>query len=125
MACTFSCDRHSPADRMPVDLTSITFTAEGNPSTRPSPMDPNIKLINFDRQVKLAKIVTDFARYQQPFNLAILQDVQNWLTGVLAEKGSASIDALYRKSREWMETHRMQYEPPVADTIGLLSHART
>ena len=64
-------------------------------------MDSSLKLINFDRQVKLAKIVTEFTRYQQPFNLAILQDVQNWLTSVLAEKGSGSVDALYRKSREF------------------------
>jgi son of sevenless-like protein len=63
-------------------------------------MDPNTKLINFDRQVKLAKVVTEFTRYQQPYNLAILQDVQNWLTNVLAEKGSGSLDALYRRSRK-------------------------
>lgn len=81
-------------------VPSITFTAEGNPSTRPSPLNSNLQLINFDRYVKLSRIVNEFSRYQQPFNLAILQDVQNWLTAVLAEKGSGSVDALYRKSRE-------------------------
>jgi len=85
---------------------SVVFTAEGNPATRPSPMDSSLKLINFDRQVKLAKIVTGFTRYQQTFNLAILQDVQNWLTSVLAEKGSGSVDALYRKSRKSAKSRR-------------------
>lgn len=32
-----------------VYLTDVTFCHEGNPATRTSPLDPNLKLINFDR----------------------------------------------------------------------------
>ena len=30
-------------------LTDLTFCSEGNPTHRPSPLDPSMRLINFDR----------------------------------------------------------------------------
>jgi hypothetical protein len=45
-------------------LCSITFTIEGNPNLRPSPIDPDTKLINHDKYVKLSKIASDFQRFQ-------------------------------------------------------------
>jgi son of sevenless-like protein len=76
-----------------------------------------MKLINFDKYVKLGRIVTEFSRFQQPFNLAILPDVQNWLTNVLAEKGSSSIDALYRKSREYSFLPLRKRFHPLSDHV--------
>ena len=38
-------------------LTDLTFCREGNPSTRPSPIAPEKKLINFNKYHKLARIV--------------------------------------------------------------------
>lgn len=81
-------------------LTDITFTSDGNQNFRPSTVDPDVKLINYDKYIKLARIASDFERYQTPYNLAAVSDVQAWLERVLAEKGSGSVDALYRKSRK-------------------------
>jgi hypothetical protein len=100
------------------DPPSITFTSDGNPDNRPSVLAPDMSLINQDKYNKLGKIAMDFARYQevstrpschrtdieshplQPFNFHELEAVQNFLRRVLAERGSGSLDALYRKSRE-------------------------
>lgn len=38
--------------------------------------------------------------FAQPYNLVLVNDMQLWLSNVLTEKGSTSIDALYRRSRE-------------------------
>lgn len=96
-------------------LCSITFTIEGNPNLRPSPIDPDTKLINHDKYVKLSKIASDFQRFQvvspatlldlalktcQPYNLGEIPEVQKFLKKVLNDKGSGSVDALYRKSCE-------------------------
>ncbi|WVW82416.1 hypothetical protein I302_104426 [Kwoniella bestiolae CBS 10118] len=79
-------------------LTDITFTSDGNPSTRPSVLEPEIMLINQDKYNKLGRIAMDFKRYQEPFNFHELEAVQTFLRRVLTERGSGSVDALYRKS---------------------------
>lgn len=45
-------------------LTDITFTSDGNQNTRPSSLDPDVKLVNYDKFVKLGRIAVDFQRYQ-------------------------------------------------------------
>ena len=94
---------------------SITFTSEGNTDTRPSVLAPDVQLINQDKYAKLGKIAIEFRKYQevscllcrldlfsclQPFNFHELEAVQMFLRKVLAERGSNSLDALYRKSCE-------------------------
>lgn len=44
---------------------SITFTSDGNPSTRPSNSAPDLMLINYDKFAKLGKIAIEFRRYQE------------------------------------------------------------
>lgn len=38
-------------------LTDIIFCREGNPAQRASPLDPNLKLLNFHRYSQLARIL--------------------------------------------------------------------
>lgn len=38
-------------------LTDVTFCREGNPTHRASPVNPNKKLLNFNKYHKLARIV--------------------------------------------------------------------
>ncbi|GMK54214.1 hypothetical protein CspeluHIS016_0108000 [Cutaneotrichosporon spelunceum] len=79
-------------------LSDVTFTQDGNPNTRPSTISPDIQLINQDKFSKLGRIAADFKRYQTPFDFKEIEVVQRYLTRVLAERGSGSLDALYRKS---------------------------
>ncbi|OCF31123.1 hypothetical protein I316_07255 [Kwoniella heveanensis BCC8398] len=93
--------REAPTPCLPflgLILTDITFTADGNPNTRPSVLAPEINLINQDKYNKLGRIAMDFKRYQEPFNFHEIAAVQNFLRRVLTERGSGSVDALYRKS---------------------------
>ncbi|EAL17455.1 hypothetical protein CNBM1480 [Cryptococcus deneoformans B-3501A] len=93
--------RQAPTPCLPflgLILTDITFTSDGNPTTRPSNSAPDLMLINYDKFAKLGKIAIEFRRYQEPFNFHELEAVQTFLHTVLTERGSGSIDALYRKS---------------------------
>ncbi|WWC86359.1 uncharacterized protein L201_001233 [Kwoniella dendrophila CBS 6074] len=93
--------REAPTPCLPflgLILTDITFTSDGNPSTRPSVLEPDLILINQDKYNKLGRIAMDFKRYQEPFNFHELEAVQTFLKRVLTERGSGSVDALYRKS---------------------------
>ncbi|KAH9936172.1 ras guanine nucleotide exchange factor domain-containing protein [Fomitopsis serialis] len=60
-------------------LTDVTFCREGNPSFRPSPKSPDKKLLNFNKYHKLARIVQDMQRFQTPYNLKQIPEVQEYL----------------------------------------------
>lgn len=94
-------------------LTDLTFCLEGNPSHRTSPLDPSLRLINFDRyQVrlqrvrndtdarpqKLSRIISDLQRFQAPYPLAESPELQLWLSQTLASVPGGDIDRLYRRS---------------------------
>lgn len=64
-------------------LTDITFCYEGNPATRQSPADASLKLINFDRYQKMYRIVADLQRFQSPYNLLEVPEVQIYLSQCL------------------------------------------
>ncbi|SCV68142.1 BQ2448_263 [Microbotryum intermedium] len=104
-------------------LTDITMSSEGNPPFRPSPVDPALRLINFDRfQVspkarstsslhvlkadatnlpsqKMSRIVGDLQRFQVPYNFVVVPELQALLTRALNDLthgGDAA--SLYRQS---------------------------
>ncbi|KAL1410412.1 Ras guanine nucleotide exchange factor bud5 [Vanrija albida] len=79
-------------------LSDITFTQDGNPNSRPSTLSPELQLVNQDKFAKLGRIAIDFRKYQVPFDLKELEPVQAFLKRVLTERGSGSLEALYRKS---------------------------
>ncbi|GAO49062.1 hypothetical protein G7K_3223-t2 [Saitoella complicata NRRL Y-17804] len=59
-------------------LTDLTFIHEGNPSTRLSPSG-NLDLINFDKYVKTTKIINEVQRFQIPYKLAEVTELQSWI----------------------------------------------
>ncbi|KAK4047487.1 Ras guanine nucleotide exchange factor bud5 [Microbotryomycetes sp. JL201] len=80
-------------------LTDITMCIEGNPPERPSPADPTLRLINFDRYQKMARIVGDLKRFQQPYNLAEVAELQQFLRHALDElTHGGDAQSLYRQS---------------------------
>ena len=83
-------------------LTDLTFCHEGNASTRPSPGDPSKKLLNFDKYVKMSRIIGDLQRFQVPYSLVEVPEIQSHLQVILNEvqqgKGAGSADDLYRRS---------------------------
>ncbi|KAH9812445.1 ras guanine nucleotide exchange factor domain-containing protein [Melampsora americana] len=82
-----------------VYLTDITFCHEGNPTHRSSPMNPNLKLINFDRYQKMSKIINDLQRFQVPYSLIEVPEIVSFIKQSLTTlKHAGSADSLYRRS---------------------------
>lgn len=80
-------------------LTDVTFCREGNPSHRASPLNNSKKLLNFNKYHKLARIVQDMQRFQLPYNLKAIQEVQDYLNASFENsKRSGDFQDLYRRS---------------------------
>ncbi|CAK5284088.1 unnamed protein product [Mycena citricolor] len=80
-------------------LTDVTFCREGNPSHRTSPVNASKKLINFNKYHKLARIVQDMQRFQVPYHLRGIPEVQQYLTGAFEmSKHHGDLQDLYRRS---------------------------
>jgi len=80
-------------------LTDVTFCREGNPSHRASPMNPDKKLLNFNKYHKLARIVQDMQRFQVLYQLRAIPEVQQYLHGAFDNsRHHGDLEDLYRRS---------------------------
>lgn len=83
-------------------LTDLTFCHEGNAATRPCPSNPDKKLLNFDKYIKISRIVGEVQRFQVPYNLVEVPEMQRFLKNVLDDvqggHGGRGADDLYRRS---------------------------
>jgi hypothetical protein len=72
-------------------LTDLVFVDEGNPSTRPSKVTER-PLINFDKHAKSAKIVFELQKFQVPYRLAPVPELQTYITACLARIRAGTTD---------------------------------
>ena len=84
-------------------LSDLTFVDEGNVDTRPVPDAPEgaPPLINFDKHIKTARIISDVQRFQIPYRLQEVPELQAWIEVQLNRvKRAGSLDSmkLYRRS---------------------------
>ncbi|SPO24700.1 probable guanyl nucleotide exchange factor Sql2 [Ustilago trichophora] len=83
-------------------LTDLTFCHEGNAATRPCPSNPEKKLLNFDKYIKISRIVGEVQRFQVPYNLVEVPEMQKFLKSALNDvqgaQGGRGADDLYRRS---------------------------
>ncbi|GAA6048653.1 hypothetical protein JCM3770_002002 [Rhodotorula araucariae] len=80
-------------------LTDLIFVFEGNRAERPSPADPSLLLINFDRYHKMARIVGELQRFQSPYTLVEVPEMQAYLSQELEGlKRGQDAQTLYRQS---------------------------
>ncbi|EIN12418.1 ras GEF [Punctularia strigosozonata HHB-11173 SS5] len=111
--------RNTPPPAVPflgLYLTDITFCREGNPSHRASPLAPDRKLINFNKYHKLARIVQDMQRFQVPYTLKGIPEVQDFLQFAFRSSRSSTgdIQDLYRRSL-LVEPRQPADAPPTSD----------
>ncbi|KAL2130861.1 hypothetical protein VTI74DRAFT_5851 [Chaetomium olivicolor] len=59
-------------------LTDLTFVDAGNPATKMT--DTGMTVINFDKHTRTAKSIGELQRFQIPYRLTELPDLQEWLT---------------------------------------------
>ncbi|CCO30774.1 Cell division control protein 25 [Rhizoctonia solani AG-1 IB] len=81
-------------------LTDVTFCREGNPDKRIAPYDNSRTLLNFDKYRRLAAIAEDVQRFQVPYNLIEVPEVQKYLDYVFekVKKSGNDLHDLYRRS---------------------------
>ncbi|THH27575.1 hypothetical protein EUX98_g6616 [Antrodiella citrinella] len=106
-------------------LTDVTFCREGNPSHRVSPKNPEKKLLNFNKYHKLARIVQDMQRFQVPYTLKEIPEVQDYLKDAFEQsKHRGDLQDLYRRSL-LVEPKRPADTPPTTDMRQLFGWARS
>ncbi|KAG2051523.1 ras GEF [Suillus hirtellus] len=104
-------------------LTDVTFCREGNPSYRESPNAPGKKLLNFNKYHKLARIVQDMQRFQVPYNLKKIPEVQEYLQMAFEKsKHHGDLQDLYRRSL-LVEPKQPADTPPPSDMRQLFNWA--
>jgi RasGEF domain/RasGEF N-terminal motif len=83
-------------------LTDLTFVHAGNPATRELPgIEPKRYVINFDRYIKTAKTIGQLQRFQVPYRLAAVPELQEWMEAQIVrirESDSANVQNYYRRS---------------------------
>ncbi|KAH6706623.1 ras guanine nucleotide exchange factor domain-containing protein [Leptodontidium sp. MPI-SDFR-AT-0119] len=86
-------------------LTDLTFVDAGNSATRQLPGhgdSDGISVINFDKYTRTAKIISELQRFQIPYRLAEIPELQEWIQARLARVKSSSengdVQKYYHKS---------------------------
>jgi hypothetical protein len=83
-----------------VYLTDLTFVDHGNPATR-NLQDGGMAVINYDKHVKTAKIISELQRFQIPYRLTEVPELQTWMQDQFVRVRSAgekSFQNYYRRS---------------------------
>jgi hypothetical protein len=86
-------------------LTDLTFVDAGNPATKQLPGVGDgevISVINFDKHTRTAKIIGELQRFQIPYRLVEIVDLQEWIQAQIVRVKSSSehenVQQYYRKS---------------------------
>ncbi|KAI9042584.1 guanine nucleotide exchange factor [Aspergillus affinis] len=95
-------------------LTDLTFVDHGNQPLRSLPTDDgDMAVINFDKHMKTAKIISELQRFQIPYRLTEVPELQAWMQNELIRvrsNGEKSLQTFYRRSLvlEPRESHAAQ-----------------
>ncbi|KAK3076548.1 hypothetical protein LTS18_012712 [Coniosporium uncinatum] len=85
-------------------LTDLTFVDVGNQTTRQLPSDggmAGMAVINFDKHMKTAKIIGQLQRFQVPYRLAAVPEMQHWMEAQIQcvrSSDHANVQHYYRRS---------------------------
>lgn len=85
-------------------LTDLTFVEIGNSDTRQLPVEKgreSASVINFDKHMKTAKIISGLQAFQVPYRLAAVPEMQEWMEAQIQRVRSsdtANIQSQYRRS---------------------------
>ena len=86
-------------------LTDLTFVDVGNQTTRQLPSDSDdtasVPVINFDKHMKTAKIISELQRFQIPYRFTEIPELQTWMQDQLVRVRSSdqtNVQNYYRRS---------------------------
>ncbi|KAI9867321.1 MAG: hypothetical protein M1813_009599 [Trichoglossum hirsutum] len=109
-------------------LTDLTFVDVGNQATRQLSGDganDGVSVINFDKHMKTAKIIGELQRFQIPYRLTEVPELQEWIQAQIVRvrsSDSASVQEYYRRSLllEPRETPSQRSTPVESQTSNSL-----
>lgn len=85
-------------------LTDLTFIEAGNPATRKARGDgtrQGLPIINFSKHIKTAQVISNLQRFQVPYRLTEVPELQTWMQDQLVRvrsSDSSNIVNHYRRS---------------------------
>jgi hypothetical protein len=109
-------------------LSQLTFVDVGNQATRQLSGDganDGVSVINFDKHMKTAKIIGELQRFQIPYRLTEVPELQEWIQAQIVRvrsSDSASVQEYYRRSLllEPRETPSQRSTPVESQTSNSL-----
>ncbi|KAB2571708.1 Cell division control protein 25 [Lasiodiplodia theobromae] len=102
-------------------LTDLTFVDVGNQTTRQIPgdggADSGISVINFDKHMRTAKIIGQLQRFQVPYPLAPVPEMQEWMQSQIErvrDSDQSNVQNYYRRSL-LLEPREPKQHSPISD----------
>ncbi|KAM3072498.1 Ras guanine nucleotide exchange factor bud5 [Clarireedia jacksonii] len=114
-------------------LTDLTFVDAGNPATKQLPgcsSSESMSVINFDKHTRTAKIIGELQRFQIPYRLVEVPELQEWLQAQIVRVKSSSdhenVQQYYRKSLLLEPRDTLHAKPSPVDSAASVnsSHQR-
>ncbi|KAI0407860.1 ras guanine nucleotide exchange factor domain-containing protein [Xylaria palmicola] len=122
-------------------LTDLTFVDIGNPATKQLPsvglLGQGMTVINFDKHSRTAKIIGDLQRFQLPYRLTEIPDMQEWLQAQITrmkELDQGNVQVSYYRKSVLLEPKETMLRTPIegptpttqvkADIFGWISRDR-
>lgn len=111
-------------------LTDLTFVDHGNQPVRSLPTeDGEMAVINFDKHMKTAKIISELQRFQIPYRLTEVPELQTWMQNELVRvrsNGEMSLQKFYRRSLvlEPREAPRPSLQTEASSSSSILENAK-
>ncbi|KXJ97014.1 ras guanine nucleotide exchange factor domain-containing protein [Microdochium bolleyi] len=109
-------------------LTDLTFVDIGNPATKQLPgvdtEDRGLTVVNYDKHMRTARIIGELQRFQIPYRLNEVPDIQDWLRAQvdrLKESDQSNVQVAYYRKSLLLEprdtTTRVTAEGSTANTV--------
>ncbi|KAM3436249.1 hypothetical protein MY4824_004400 [Beauveria thailandica] len=106
-------------------LTDLTFVDIGNPATKQMSLGTEgaddgtggLTVVNFDKHTRTAKIIGELQRFQIPYRLTEIPDMQDWITseiGRVRQNDQGNVQVSYYRKSLLLEPRevRREVEPP-------------
>ncbi|RYO78842.1 hypothetical protein DL766_006807 [Monosporascus sp. MC13-8B] len=107
-------------------LTDLTFVDIGNPATKqipgPEGDEQGLTIVNFDKHARTAKIIGELQRFQIPYRLTELPDMQEWIQAEITrvkESDGGNVQVSYYRKSLLLEPRENGLRTPAIDTPGV------
>jgi hypothetical protein len=106
-------------------LTDLTFVDIGNPATKQLPSFGNetseegcggITVVNFDKHTRTAKIIGELQRFQIPYRLTEVPEMQDWMAAQIVrvrESDQGNVQVSYYRKSLLLEPREMAVRTPI------------